>query len=603
MMSKSNQSQSVLARLLAKENIKIQHGNYSTAFFDVKNRILGLPNWKDTSKEVYDLLCGHEVGHALYTPSNAFDTELPVRKDLLNVVEDVRIERMIQETYPGLIRCFQSAYSQLKDKNFFGVNGRDVNKLGFADRINLKAKLGNLIEVKFSSAEELIRQKIHAAQTWQEVIEATAALEKYLNEAAQKPEPTKPEDSDDEQSTEQTQDQGESGESSESEGESSEKQDSSAQDDSKEDSEQDSDTDGLGSESDDADSAESKPSEDLSTESGAEQDGKSEQKSDQKSDATGETTEQPQNAEPTNPDTPVETQTAFNTNAKTLLDTSTETMQTMFVQAPTDHELDEVVIPYKLVAANRSANTYYCSARDAAENKEQFAEFMKSTRKAVAVLIKEFELRKAAYQYSRATIAKTGSLNVERLHAYKVSDDLFLSVTKLANSKNHAMMMFVDYSGSMQRVLPHVLKHLINLSVFCRNLGIPFRVYGFTSDNHFSPENRTPYYMLPADAGYDRVLISNLNLIELVSSELSKTEFNDAIYALWLRGQNEAFAGSAERLGNTPLNETLIVAHKLVSQFKSKYNPDRMISIFLTDGDGAHLRGIYSSEIDNSRIQ
>jgi hypothetical protein len=607
MMSKSNQSQSVLARLLAKENIKIQHGNYSTAFFDVKNRILGLPNWKDTSKEVYDLLCGHEVGHALYTPSNAFDSELPVRKDLLNVVEDVRIERMIQETYPGLIRCFQAAYSQLKDKNFFGVNGRDVDSLGLADRINLKAKLGNLIEIEFSSDEEAIRQKIHGAQTWQEVLEATAALEKYLNEAAQKPEPTKPEAADEgqkspEQSPEQSQDQGDSSESND---ESAEKRDSSAQDDSEEASEQDADTDGLDSESTEKqDSADSKPSDDSTDESGAEQDGESDRKSDEKSDTTSEKTEQDENAEPTTPDSQVvETQTAFDTNAKNLLDTSKETLATVFAQAPTDHELDEVVIPYNMIAANRLQNHRYVDARNNPSNADSFSNFMKQTRKAVGLLVKEFELRKAAYQYSRATIAKTGSLNVERLHAYKVSDDLFLSVTKLANCKNHAMMMFVDYSGSMQCVLPHVLKHLINLSVFCRNLGIPFRVYGFTSDNYFTAEGRTPYYLTPEEAGYDRVLVSNLNLIELVSSELSKASFNEAIYALWLRSQGESLAGSAERLGHTPLNETLIVAHKLVSRFKEKYNPDRMISIFLTDGDGQALRTVTGDVMNAKRIK
>ena len=57
-----------IARLLAKENITIQHGNYHTAWFDIKNRILGLPLWKDMGKDVYDLFIGHEIGHALYTP-------------------------------------------------------------------------------------------------------------------------------------------------------------------------------------------------------------------------------------------------------------------------------------------------------------------------------------------------------------------------------------------------------------------------------------------------------------------------------------------------------------------------------------------------------
>ena len=577
MMSKTNQSQSVLARLLAKENIKIQHGNFSTAFFDVKHRILGLPNWKDKGKDVYDLLCGHEVGHALYTPADAFDRELTVRKDLLNVVEDVRIERMIQQTYPGLIRCFQTAYAQLKSDNFFGVNGRDVNTLGFADRINLKAKLGKLIDIKFSVAEEVIREKIHAAQTWQEVVEATALLEKFLNEAKTKEQPQpKTEDQADEQDK---------------------SQDSSAQDDSNS-TETPNETDGLGSQ-DSEDQGEQSKSEPEAQQTDESKDNK---KADEASDTTGKDTAGDRNAEPTPPTDVVETQTAFDANAKTLLDTSKDTLQTFFAQAPTKLELEEVVIPYSQIAENRKLNEFLTLGKTHPANIEAYSSFMKQTRKAVGLLIKEFELRKAAYQYSRATVSKTGSLNLERLHAYKVSDDIFMSVTKLANAKNHAMMMFVDYSGSMQRVLPHVLKHLISLSVFCRNVGIPFRVYGFTSDNAFTTPGRTSYYMNPQDAGYDRVLISNLNLLELTSSELSKSDFNDSIYSLWLRSRDEQYSGNAERLGNTPLNETLIVAHKLVADFKAKYNPDRMISIFLTDGDGQALRAATAAEQDSKRV-
>ena len=45
------QSKSVLARLLANENISVEQGNYPTAFFDVENRALGLPLWKEMSAD------------------------------------------------------------------------------------------------------------------------------------------------------------------------------------------------------------------------------------------------------------------------------------------------------------------------------------------------------------------------------------------------------------------------------------------------------------------------------------------------------------------------------------------------------------------------
>ena len=64
------EKKSVLARLLANENITVQQGNFETAYFDIVNRVLGLPLFKDMSNDLYDLMIGHEVSHALYTPAD-----------------------------------------------------------------------------------------------------------------------------------------------------------------------------------------------------------------------------------------------------------------------------------------------------------------------------------------------------------------------------------------------------------------------------------------------------------------------------------------------------------------------------------------------------
>ena len=64
----TKESKSLLAKLMSEENITVRHEKIETAYFDVKNRVLALPIWQDMSNDLYDLLVGHEVGHALYTP-------------------------------------------------------------------------------------------------------------------------------------------------------------------------------------------------------------------------------------------------------------------------------------------------------------------------------------------------------------------------------------------------------------------------------------------------------------------------------------------------------------------------------------------------------
>ena len=111
-----------LAKLLATENITVRHSaSASTASFDVKDRVLTLPVWKSLSQQgegtlsesdatdVYDLLVGHEVGHALYTPYKGW--EQAIKLDGLNKIfsiswKTLESRNLSRENIPGYARRF-----------------------------------------------------------------------------------------------------------------------------------------------------------------------------------------------------------------------------------------------------------------------------------------------------------------------------------------------------------------------------------------------------------------------------------------------------------------------------------------------------------------
>ena len=110
-------SKSILAKLLASENITVSHQNVRTAYFDLKNRTMILPVWQDMDGDLYDLLTGHEVGHALNTPEGGWHDQVKGSqkkfKDFLNVIEDARIEKLVKRKFPGLSKSFANAYKSL----------------------------------------------------------------------------------------------------------------------------------------------------------------------------------------------------------------------------------------------------------------------------------------------------------------------------------------------------------------------------------------------------------------------------------------------------------------------------------------------------------
>ena len=125
-----------LARLLATENLVVEHRSVPTASFDVDRRVLTLPNWDKASNVVYDMLVGHEVGHALFTP-NLDPRDFKASKANVNVCEDVRIEKLMKRKYPGLRKSFAGGYAELNALDFFEIQDEDLTEFALIDRINL----------------------------------------------------------------------------------------------------------------------------------------------------------------------------------------------------------------------------------------------------------------------------------------------------------------------------------------------------------------------------------------------------------------------------------------------------------------------------------
>ena len=105
-----------LARLLATEDLIVEHRSVDTASFNVGTRVLTLPTWDNAGEEVYDTLVCHEVGHALYTPDTEWWKVVKIPQQFVNVVEDARIEKLIIRRYEGLNKTFYNAYHELSDK-------------------------------------------------------------------------------------------------------------------------------------------------------------------------------------------------------------------------------------------------------------------------------------------------------------------------------------------------------------------------------------------------------------------------------------------------------------------------------------------------------
>ena len=177
---------SQLARLLATEDLVVEHKHVTTAQFNVHTRVLILPLWERISHTAYDMLVGHEVGHALFTPDVDWSLDLKVPQQFVNVVEDARIEKLMKRKYLGLAKTFFNGYKELQEKDFFELDGEDISTFNLADRANLYFKVGHFLDLAFLPAEKEIIDMIGRCETFDDTKKAAFVLYQYCLEQQKK---------------------------------------------------------------------------------------------------------------------------------------------------------------------------------------------------------------------------------------------------------------------------------------------------------------------------------------------------------------------------------------------------------------------------------
>ena len=588
---------STLAKLLATENLRIEHQKVPTAMFDLKNRTLILPIWKDMSSDLYDLLIGHEVGHALFTPAQGWHSELDARgmgiKSYLNVLEDARIERKIKDKFPGIRRNFFAGYQELFENNFFGVKGYDLSKLRLIDRINLHYKVGSFLNAPFSADENQYLARVDALETWDDV----AALAVELYELA-KSEPEHDFDS--------SKFMGEL------------MDDSDGDDDASYDvdkwfSDMDDQTSGDGGEGESGEGESADADADAASGDKTGEDAKSDGKSADDANEDGGVAPTEGVKLPGSNDKPI-----LNEDPVSITDQNFREMEDTFIDSKSREyaygilrkvDTKNYVIPMDWVLDHMRPTVYADRWHTRTVDydplaQEVFSEFRNNNQKYINTMVQEFEMRRRASEFARAQTSKTGRLDVDRVWAHKISEDLFARNTVVPNGKNHGMLLFLDMSGSMASNMRGTIEQLVTLMMFCRKVRIPFEVYGFTN-NGVVNDKYSKSDAMRANRASDTVSSgkeleigdSSFNLLQFVSDNCSTAKFNEVVRTLLMCAKAydsrsvrnaETFVRNSHIMGlaSTPLEESIMVARSIADKFRAKNRVEVLNTVFLTDGDG-----------------
>jgi hypothetical protein len=580
------ESKSLLAKLMATENLVVEQRKVSTAMFDTVSRVLVVPILNNKiPAHTYDLFMGHEVGHALWTPPNGHEIreKYGVPHSIANLVEDSRIERKIKYKYPGLKNSFVRGYKDLLDRNFFETKGVNINTMKFVDRLNLHCKGGAFLNVQFTEQEMELVRAVESTETYDDVMVVCQKIIKFIKETTKKQETVQlpmliddeEEDDlsdlimhDDEEDDDEVEDDGKS--------------------ETAEEEEDDFEGTGEVSSSDEVETEESE--EDEEDEEDPEN---SNEDSDEKTgsdDVIDEEIEELLESE---------TDMAYKNNEYKLF--SQKSLDYTYANIP-KLTAEQTVVDFKKVYEMYEGykNKVYWKNNYNPYDYEGFKTLRDEIKTGVSYLVKEFEMRKSADQMKKASTAKTGDLNLKKIYSHEFNEDIFKKITVVPGAKSHGLVIFLDWSGSMTTHIQNTLKQLFNIVMFCKKVNIPYEVYTFT--NPATPQLEFAQKKVPGD-----LLMDYFCLLNVLSSRMNAAQFSKAaaalVYVTTPRREyySEKIIPDIFSMNGTPLNQTIVSAMEIVPEFQRKYGLQVVNTIFLTDGEGD--AGLDIIDDDTSKIR
>jgi len=541
-LAKAVRSLDSFARLLATEDILVEHRATATASFDLKTRLLILPMWKDMKESLYHMLVLHETAHALFTPIDGWEKVVKDEEEYLlgyvNAVEDARIDRKMKAKFPGGRADYAESAVYLVEYDFFEMAGKDLHTYSFIDRLNIHFKVGSIVNVPFSDEERPFIFRMETTSTFEDVVALARDILQFAKDRH---------DEMQELANDLVFEFGKGDEwNFDNKGEGPRRK-------------------GGAKNADDSEGADS-----LSGEFNYH-------------------------------DIDSNTQNVLERNITKHHIDSRHIKNIPYVNVPEIDEWRQFIIDHKtiLTTLNNDFIRYVTKAGPSIGAKittgisKRYLEFMSRNNKAIAYMVKEFEMKKAANAYSRTRESKTGVINPNKIHSYRYAEDIFRRLTTLPEGKSHGMVMFIDFSGSMGGNLAGTIQQLLSLVEFCRRVNIRHEVYAFTSswrsfrhtEKRFNIKHKPDTLAVRED---------DLRLLELFTNKMSRREYIEmgkflheygATCKIHAKDEHSFYYTNIINLGSTPLNQTIVLAHNIIKEFRDRNKVDIIHSVLLTDGE------------------
>lgn len=201
-----------------------------------------------------------------------------------------------------------------------------------------------------------------------------------------------------------------------------------------------------------------------------------------------------------------------------------------------------------------------------------------------------FQRKKNAWQLQKTTSRPIGSIDINKIYAYKTSDTIFKKKRMMPKGKSHGIVVMCDVSGSMEDSIISVLVNAIAICIFGKRNQIPVEVYTFTDKNY----RDSPELTLRVDA-------FSSDIYQILSTKMTLPEMKDVFFNILfaivgkkqLKGTYRIKKEDVYKIvgddieffmGATPLVTAMMCGAERAYEMKKTY--DKVSLVTITDGMG-----------------
>lgn len=538
----SENAHETYCQLLSTDDISVRYSNHAVtaSFFTDEDgrKCVVMPTFEYLDDLQKQLMIAHEVGHAIWSDYSKDELQEYKAKygPIFNIIEDIRIENLLKKRFPGLGEIFSEGYDRLFQNGLFGKDLQDrTPEFHFFDRINLKFKIGHVLDIPFSSQESEYVYQCYDLITKEQVIDLCDSLLKFRADSPKEKETKVLEDSESVQTIKDPK----------------------------------------------TGNPDSKPGssvEEFESNLESEQAKYEQEKEDLYEKFMSD---------------PSESNEQFKDfdNKRKISDVHID----ISLNGVNLSEFVRDNIKYQKFALN-FINTDESPETKKFRNK--MTSRIKKLKKISHSGDIYFRMLKSAKAARNVRQKQTGILDPRRLAKYKVSDKLFKSKAIVEKEQNHGVVIFIDYSGSITSLLNDIIDEAILTCEFCRNNGIKFEVFAFggylgienNAPNLLKYDGARSYIIKIADD------LTYCPEYLFMYTRSFQNYISKCRYAILQKGQansKEYDAGSINILynqmyycGRTPIIRSAVLANSVIQRMIAR-GVSKSHIVFITDGDNS----------------